>query len=842
MNTNQPNRGFKWRGRGRGGYRGRNNWYRNKNFRKPGNDNRNGNIGKPVDGENNSVFESPVYLDDSNAQTLIVDTFKVLKGPYRGWKLYFPQEEFKETSSTVDKIKSVESFIKKHGKLYPAAEIEERRTFSVDFKKLLADEEFTSSWSGFETDLSDMPEHSLSCLGIAMHQIVSKAMDDELIANLPDAEKESFSPLEIPIIRARVLNYEPVIHLKNLKTNYYGKLVSIRGTIIRAGNIKLLCDWLAFECNTCQKVQCVRQPEGVYTQPHKCITKGCRSKSFAPQRSSPLTQTVNWQSVRLQEIVGDDQREGGRVPRTVEIELTEDLVDSCVPGDVVTISGVVKVRNTTENVKKNAPSMYFIYIEGVSIQNSKSNTVAGRTSGAGIEFNVKDYYAIQEIHSQPQLFRLLVASLCPAIYSHEMVKAGLLLGLLGGSSNSLLTASNSTGSLDTRSDPHILVVGDPGLGKSQMLQACASVAPRGVYVCGNTSTASGLTVTLTRESGSDYALEAGALVLADQGVCCIDEFDKMSSQHQALLEAMEQQCISVAKAGVLCTLPARTSILAAANPVGGHYNRGKTVSENLKLASPLLSRFDLVFILMDQPNEHLDSLLSEHVMALHSGLKKNVGSFGKSSQKGMNESMLDIDRPLSERLKVNPNENLDVIPHQLLRKYIAYARKYVHPKVSPEAGEVLRRFYLKLREKHQGPDCTPVTTRQLESLIRLSEARAKAELREDVTEQDAIDVVEIMRCSLVDTFADEFGSLDFRRSQNGSGMSSKNQVKKFIAALQRLAEMQSRSVFTVAEMKQVVKTCGIQITDFFSFLTSLNTQGFLIKKGSQVYQLLTVDY
>ncbi|XP_071453404.1 DNA helicase MCM8 [Hetaerina americana] len=839
MSANPSNRGFKWRGRGRGGYRGRNNWYKPKNFRQPGKGNKNG---RSSENENATDFVSPLYLNDSYDQTLIVDTFKVKEGPYRGWKLYFPQENFKEKSTTLDKIKAVENFIKKHSKLYPPVEIEERRAFSVDFKKLVADEEFMKNWPGFENDLCDMPEHSLSCLGIAMHQIVSTAMDDEFLANLPDAEKDSFSPLDIPIIRARVLNYEPVILLKNLKTNYYGKLVSIRGTIIRAGNIKLLCDWLAFECSNCQKVQCVRQPEGVFTQPHKCITNACRSKTFSPQRSSPLTQTVNWQSVRLQEILGDDQREGGRVPRTVECELTEDLVDSCVPGDVVTISGVVKVRNTAENVKKNAPSMYFIYIEGISIQNSKSCTLAGRTSGAGIEFNVKDYYAIQEIHSQPKLFRLLVASLCPAIYSHEMVKAGLLLGLFGGSHSNSLIAASSNGSLDSRSDPHILVVGDPGLGKSQMLQACASVAPRGVYVCGNTSTASGLTVTLTRESGSDYALEAGALVLADQGICCIDEFDKMSSQHQALLEAMEQQCISVAKAGVLCTLPARTSILAAANPVGGHYNRGKTVSENLKLASPLLSRFDLVFILMDQPNEHLDNLLSEHVMALHSGLKKNVQGLCKALGEEGNESLLDLDRPFSERLKVNPGESLDVIPHQLLRKYIAYARKYVYPKVSPQAGEVLRRFYLQLREKHQGPDSTPVTTRQLESLIRLSEARAKAELREDVTERDALDVVEIMRCSLVDTFADEFGSLDFSRSQNGSGMSSKNQVKKFIAALQRLAEMQSRSVFTIAEMKQVVKTCGIQVSDFFSFLTSLNTQGFLIKKGSQVYQLLTVDY
>ncbi|VEN36802.1 unnamed protein product, partial [Callosobruchus maculatus] len=303
-----------------------------------------------------------------------------------------------------------------------------------------------------------------------------------------------------------------------------------------------------------------------------------------------------------------------------------------------------------------------------------------------------------------------------------------------------------------------------------MLQACANVAPRGVYVCGNTSTSSGLTVTVTRE-GNEFAMEAGALMLADQGTCCIDEFDKMSSQHACLLEAMEQQSISVAKAGIVCNLPTRASILAAANPAGGHYNKAKTIAENLKISSPMLSRFDLIFILLDQPNEQMDLLLSRHVLSLHKANK---------IKRNLNETTFDgseiEENSFRERLR-NTDENIDHLPHTLFRKYIAYAQKYVKPYLSDEAKEIIKEFYLSLRKQFKTGDCTPITTRQLNSLIRLTQARAKVELREEATRDDAKDVIELMRFSLVDVFTDSSGVLDKTRSQIGTGMSTKNQVR-----------------------------------------------------------------
>ncbi len=340
----------------------------------------------------------------------------------------------------------------------------------------------------------------------------------------------------------------------------------------------------------------------------------------------------------------------------------------------------------------------------------------------------------------------------------------------------------------------------------------------------------------------------------------------MSSQHQALLEAMEQQTISIAKSGVVCSLPARTAILAAANPVGGHYNQSKTVAENLKLSPALLSRFDLVFILVDKPNSELDGFLSEHIMRLHNAAAASSSSknkvFGDRSVTSVFEEASGCEI-LNERLRKKPSEMIEPIPHNLMRKYIAYARQWVFPKLTKAACSVIQGkltfevvremiksitsssdFYLELRRRHHSADLAPISLRQLESLVRLTEARARIELREEASAEDARDVVQILRASMADTLTDGVsGKVDFNRSLNsGSGMSTRGAAKRFVAALQRKAELSQKSTFTVDEMRDVLTACGAKVTNFFDFLSSLNTQGYLIKKSTKVYQLMTVEF
>ncbi|XP_068424164.1 DNA helicase MCM8, partial [Clinocottus analis] len=785
-------------------------------------------------GSGNDTFSSQRVLCQATLDVLC---------PYKGWTLYF-REGFIESSPTVEKIKVFEKYFTSKIELYDKDEIERQGSVLVDYADLTGNKTMRGALPDLITELKEQPELMLNCLGLAVHQVLTIDLEKQA-AELQGEELPVAAPIvNIPHISARLYNYEPLSALRTLRASAFGRLVCVRGTVVRVSNIRPLCTRMAFRCVGSSHMQSLPLQHGKYATPTKCIQPDCRGRSFAPIRNSPLTHTVDFQIIKVQELMGGEQRETGRIPRTVECHLTSDLCDSCVPGDAVTVTGIVRVTSDGTSRGNKDQCMFLLYIEATSVSNTKGQR-SGQGSGGsledrsgGEEFSLKELYAIQEIQSQPDLLRLIVHSLCPVIYGHLLVKAALSLVLFGGRQKHM-----DKNSVPVRGDPHLLMVGDPGLGKSQMLQAVCNLAPRGIYVCGNSTSTAGLTVSLSRDAGTgDFALEAGALVLADQGLCCIDEFDKLGNQQQALLEAMEQQSVSLAKAGIVSSLPARTSVVAAANPIGGHYNRSKTVSENLKMGSPLLSRFDVVFLLLDIPDESHDRHLSEYIMANRAGRGRTSGAVVTRASGELETSILldHSDMPLSERLQVQAGESVDAIPVSLLRKYISYARQYVHPTLSPEAAQTLKTFYLSLRAQAHCADSTPITTRQLESLIRLTEARARLELRETATKSDAEDVVEIMKHSLADTYSDGLGNLDFERSQLGSGMSQRGAAKRLVNALHSHAQRTNQTQFDLQTLRSVAAKMNIKVMDFEGLVSSLNEQGFLLKKGAKLYQLQTV--
>ncbi|XP_061545935.1 DNA helicase MCM8 isoform X3 [Phycodurus eques] len=806
-----------WRGNGRG-WRGGANWgwrgggWRSRPWR--------GGRGGPMGGRPASDNRASASHSFGTQRVLQQATLDVLC-PYRGWSLYFT-DGFIESSPGVEKINVFEKYFASKIHLYDKDEIERQGSVLVDYADLTANEMVLGALPGLSAELKEQPEVILNCLGLAIHQVLTVDLEKQA-AELPGDELPVAAPvIHIPHISARLYNYEPLTPLRTLRAGVFGCLVCVRGTVVRVSNIRPQCTRLAFQCTTCSGTLSLPLQHGKYATPTKCAQPDCRSRAFSARRSSPLTHTVDWQIIKVQELVCGEQREAGRIPRTVECHLTADLCDSCVPGDTVTVTGIVRVTNDGTSRWNKDQCMFLLYIEATSVSNTKGQQSkpggAGSSGGSsddrcgGEEFSLKELYAIQEIQSQPDLLRLLVHSLCPAIYGHLLVKAALVLVLFGGRQKH--TGKNS---VPVRGDAHVLMVGDPGLGKSQMLQAVCNVAPRGIYVCGNSTSTAGL--------------------------CCIDEFDKLGSQQQALLEAMEQQSVSLAKAGIVSSLPARTSVVAAANPIGGHYNRGKTVSENLKMGSPLLSRFDVVFLLLDIPDESHDRRLSEHIMANRAGGGKTSGAVVARSSKSDTETSILLERadmPLSERLQIPAGEVADPIPPCLLRKYISYARHYVHPTLSSEAAQTLQNFYLSLRSQSRGADTTPITTRQLESLIRLTEARARLELSETATKSHAEDVVEIMKHSLVETYSDGLGNLDFERAQLGAGMSQRGAAKRLIGALHAHAQRTNQKQFDLQAIRSVAERLNIKVTDFEGLVSSLNEQGFLLKKGAKLYQLQTV--
>jgi len=649
--------------------------------------------------------------------------------------------------------------------------------------------------------------------------------------------------------------------LKKLKSNVIDKLVCVRGAVVRVSSVRPLLKSAAFSCSKCGWVVRVHFTEGKFASPSNCGGDGCRAKKFTMLASTVTT--VDVQTVRLQEC-GEEMKDPGRIPRSLECEMTEDLVDTCLPGDIVTVVGIVRVavapseQGGMKSSSAGTASLYLLYLSAVSVSSSTlMNDVASSSLSSSFSSEERDWRAMIHLAALPQLFRLLVHSLCPTIAGNSLIKMGLLLALLGGSeSRRHLQPSSSSSAGDAvtvRRDIHVLVVGDPGLGKSQLLRAAAAVSPRGVYVCGNTTSTAGLTVSVTREAGTgDFTLEAGALVLSDRGICVIDEFDKMGCEHAALLEVMEQQSISIAKAGIVCSLPARTAVVAAANPVGGTWQKHKSVAENLRFPPALLSRFDIVFLVLDKPNEAMDALLSAHVMKLHRA-EKGVNARNGNLGLGRSSPTIDIAAmttgntseealSLESRLNVSAKDaaEIDSIPHALLRKYVTYARKYCHPILSPSAQHSLKAFFLELREnrdKHHGG--MPITTRQLESIIRLAEARAKAELSEEVTGQHANDVIELVRYSMKSLYADDDGIAMFsnRGRKNAGGGSSGSVARTFLAGIQRSASQLSKILFSVTELQEVARQCGVPQTSFYEVLDTLNQQSFLLKKGPRFYEL-----
>jgi DNA helicase MCM8 len=698
------------------------------------------------------------------------------------------------------------------------------------------------------------PSQALACLEIAFHDLIQRQRSPEPV---PRTEL-------IDAVRVRLHGYTSDVNMfestvGSIKADKVGKIVAIRGTVTKVSPAKAIYTSMNFVCSKCHTSASVRFEDGIYGPPLGCSMALCGGRHFKANPKESRCQ--DWQQIHIQPLQTDKKSyELETSASLVQIELTDDLVESCAPGDMVTATGIVKVIDAGDK-QQPRNRLFLPYVSAISIRRADDLAGSGRDGDkivavprgvsflppAMAGFTARDIAFVQKYASRcrGRSLEMLVASIAPSIFGMNTIKAGLVLSLFGGihgsGDSTAMSTVASTGSnrLHVRGDIHCLLVGDPGLGKSRLLKAIAGAAPRGVYVCGPSASAAGLTLSVSKSDG-EFSLEAGAIVAADRGICCVDEFDKLASEHTSLLGVMEQQEVSIAKAGLVASLPARTSIVAAANPVEGHYNKSMSLSKNLKMSPALFSRFDLVFLMLDKPSKSADKKLASHIIG-----DKSMDDGDNFVTQALMTQQTSLRHRLGEATKgpnVNPSE---LLPPQLIKKLVAYARQYVHPKLSDEAKEIIKEFYLKLRQRAAGDATSPaVTHRLLESLVRLSEARARVELRDNVTAGDALDAIEIVKdtvngslCEGPDTII--FNNVNQKKGARGGGRGRFNQERdRFISAVRRFCQRNESKEVMINDLFSIADSIELNVDDTVGFLEYLVELCFFLKKPNGLFILL----
>ena len=574
--------------------------------------------------------------------------------------------QFKDATGSFSYVEQIDQMMSKHSKY-----------IVVDYNDLVL-------FPIIESHFNEDPDQILDAFSRAIKEILKERFPDY-------AEKIKHD------IRARIANFPVQRSLRQINSEIITKMTSVSGMVVRSSEVKPLAKEVTYKCLD-KHISKFTLLDGMSLNASvKCQTPNCKHTSLAiiPKAS----RFIDFQILRLQELPED--LPPGQLPHYVNVSIKQDLVDYARPGDRIVLTGIVRIeQERISGVSKSESALYRLRMDGNNVEFIGGKGLKSSRRTEREEISPDEEKIVKSLAKNPDIYDRLIASFAPHIRGHALFKEAILL-LIVGSTQRVLTDGTKI-----RGDINVFLVGDPGTAKSEMLKFCARIAPRGLYTSGRGSTAAGLTAAVVRDASGIFMLEAGAVVLGDQGLVCIDEFDKMRPEDRsALHEVMEQQSASIAKGGIVATLNARTSILAAANPMFGKYDIFKNIYENVNLPIPLLTRFDLVFIVRDIPSQEKDRNIAQHIISQH-------GSSGTDTT-----SLIDID---------------------ILTKYLSYAKRG-EPALTKEAENLIMEFYLKMRNI-SGDDkenMITITPRQLEGLIRLATARARLLLKNKVEGEDA---------------------------------------------------------------------------------------------------------
>ncbi len=588
-------------------------------------------------------------------------------------------------------------------------------------------------------------------------------------------------PVDVKKIRTRFVNLPPTHYamIRDIRSNHIGRFLQIDGLVRQKSDVRPQVVSSRFECPSCGAIQSILQLDTALREPNKCA---CGRRGKFRVLSQEL---VDAQRMVLEEI--PESLEGGEQPKRFNILLKEDLVSPITekrtnPGSKVMIIGIIK--EVPVQLKSGAKSTSFdLVIEANSVQAVEEDFYE-------IIVSEDEEKQIKQLASDPKVYDKLTRSLIHSIHGHDEVKEALLLQLFGG------VHKKRTDGVQSRGDIHVLLVGDPGSGKSQMLKRISSIAPKGRYVSGKGVSGAGMTAAVVKDEFlGGWSLEAGALVLANNGVCCIDEMDKMGNDDRsAMHEALEQQSVSISKANIHATLLARTTVLAAANPKFGRFDPYGIIAEQIDLPPTLINRFDLIFPIKDLPEPKKDEQIATHILTLHQ----------------------------------NPDIGEAEIPTLILKKYIAYARQHSHPVLSDEAIEEIREYYVQMRgqgQEEKGLRAIPISARQLEALVRLSEASAKIRLSEKVTRKDAERAIRLLTYCLMQVgFDKETGRIDIDRISTGIGASQRSKIFAIREIVQDLEAVHGKMIPSEDVIKAASEK-GITENEAYEIIEKLKRQG-----------------
>ena len=563
------------------------------------------------------------------------------------------------------------------------------------------------------------------------------------------------------------------VSLRYVRSRSVGRLVTIQGMIVRASDVKPCCVVATYTCDACgAEVYQVIGYKREFLPQRVCPSEECRQnggKMDTLHLQTRGSKFDKFQELKLQEL--PSQVPMGHIPRSMSVYCRGQLTRMASPGEVVTIDGVFLPQRVAESGYRamKAGLVSTTYLEANHIVVHKKSYDESMLNMLSEEEYVKLDTAVMAVATGEDPIGALSSALAPEIFGHDDIKRSLLLQLVGGCTRKLPDG------MRIRGDINICLMGDPGVAKSQLLKHVASIAPRGVYTTGKGSSGVGLTAAVTKDLATgEMALEGGALVLADRGICCIDEFDKMDeSDRTAIHEVMEQQTVSIAKAGIVATLNARAAVLSAANPLYGRYNRKKSLSENVNLPNSFLSRFDLMFLILDTADVDRDMALARHVTFVHQneGLEaKGKSDPGPASVVSDEDEMEEVEK----EEEVTDYDRKTAVTSKVLREYIARARKH-HPVVPPEVAPYIVEAYVSLRMQDRpgarakkAGDQTAMTARQLLSILRLSQALARLRFSDLVAREDVDEAIRLTHMSK-SSLMDEEGDGDGGSKKRGRG-------------------------------------------------------------------------